>query len=31
MDVIDAFKNAFTEVPWYVPLVILCAIFKKWR
>lgn len=31
MDVIDAFRNAFAEVPWFIPLVVLCAVTKKKR
>lgn len=27
MEVMNTFKNAFTEVPWFLPLVALCCIF----
>lgn len=31
MDVIDAFRNAFAEVPWFIPVVVLCAVAKLTR
>ena len=29
MDAVSILKTAFEAVPWFLPLVVLCAIMKK--